>query len=266
MRTEWKRAFLSPGFFATMIIMFLCLQGFALPVHIHQTYGSFAEPVAYRQSALALTLGGIFFGGVILLLPFCAALSYAGHQVDDIRSEFLPWCLLRSSTVKYAFCKTTTAFLSAFLSLFLAFIIHAAMWHFLGIPYDPITYPAQEISFYQESYFGAWSTIGNGWPIILNIAVGLAFSGGCWSVLALAVAVWIPDKLLVCIIPACIEKLWRSHLAYYLFGVWLPGPDTLFNDAQTVTGNIECLIAYAILLLFAVFMYIAGLKRRAKHA
>lgn len=266
MRTELKRAFSSPGFWATMIVMFLCLQGFALPVHVGQSYGPTAEAIEYRQSALALTLGGIFFGGVILLLPFCASLAYSGSQVDDIRTDTISLCLIRSSVRNYAVHKVAASFLSAFVAILVAFIAHAAIWHVLGIPYDPIVYPYQEISFWSESYFSKWATIGNGWPIILNIAVGMAFSAGCWSIVALAVAIWVPDKMLVCIIPACIEKLWRSNLAYYLFGIWLPDPDTLFNDAQTLSGNLECLLAYAVLVAIALLMYILGLKRRAKNA
>lgn len=266
MKVELRRAFSSTGFWATMIIMFLCLQGFALPVHISQSFGLRAEPIEYRQSALALTLGGIFFGGVILLLPFCSSLAHSGSQVDDIRADFLPWCTLRSSVRGYALGKLTASFLSAFVAILVAFLVHAAIWNLLGIPYDPVQYPYHEIQFWSESYFSKWATIGYGWPIILNIAVGMAFSAGCWSIVALAIAVWIPDKLLVCIIPACIEKLWRANLSYYLFGIWLPDPDTLFNDAQTISGNAECLLAYAVLLFIAVTLYMIGLRRRTKNA
>lgn len=266
MRVELKRAFSAPGFWAAMIVVFLCLQGYALPVHVSQSYGVYAEPPEYRQSALALALGGTFFGGVILVLPFCATLAYSGIQVEDIRADFLPWCTLRSSVNVYALRKLTVSFLSSFVAIFVAFLMHAAIWNLLGIPYDPVKYPEQEIPFWSESYFSQWATLGHGWPIILNIAVGMAFSAGCWSIVALAVAVWIPDRLLVCIIPACVEKLWRANLAYYLLGIWLPDPDTLFNDAQTLSGNVECLLAYAVLLLIAVTWYMIGLRRRAKNA
>lgn len=266
MKAELKRAFSSVGFWITILLMFLCLQGFALPVHISQTYGLYAEPVEYRQSALSLTLGGIFFGGVILLLPFCATFAYAGSQVEDIRSGFLPWCGLRSSVRTYALRKIIASFASASTAIFIAFIVHAGLWHLLGIPYDPTIYPYQEIPFAAESYFSSWASVANGWPIILNIALGMAFSAGCWAIVALSITVWIPDNLLICIIPACIEKLWRSNLSYYLLGIWLPSPDTLFNDAQTVTGNIQCITAYIVVLTMAVLLYMIGLSRRMKHA
>lgn len=266
MRSERKRIFSSAGFWSALTVMFLCLQGFALPVHLRQSCGALAESIPNRQSSLALTLGGVFFGGFMLLLPFCASLAYAGSQVDDIRTDFISWCLLRASVKRYALRKLTAAFLSAAGAIGAAFLLHAALWHIAGIPYNPATYPNQEIPFWPESYFSAWATIGHGWPIILDIAAGMAFSAGCWSVAALAVAMWIPDKLLVCIVPACIEKLWASGLAYYLFGVWLPTPDALFNDAQTVAGNLQCTAAYAVLLAIAVWAYLAGLQRRAQHA
>ena len=246
--------------------MFFCLQGYALPVYISQSFGAQAESVELRESALALTLGGIFFGGMILLLPFCGSLSYAGSQVDDIRSDFISFCLLRSSVKDYACRKIIAAFVCAFVAAFMAFIVHAILWHLIAVPYNPIDYPNHEIPFWEESYFHQWAQVAHGWPIILNIGLGLAFSSGVWSVVALASAMWMPDKLLVCIIPACLNKLWGANLAYYLFGIWLPSPDTLFNDAQTFSGNLQCLMAFSVVFILAISLYLAGLKRRAQHA
>lgn len=266
MRAELRRAFTSPGFWGAALVMFFCLQGYALPVYLSQAHGIHSEPVALRESALALSLGGIFFGGMILLLPFCSSLAYAGSQVDDIRTGFLSLDLLRSSFQGYACRKVITAFVCAFAAAFGAFIAHASLWHLIAVPYDPVRYPNHEIPFWEESYFHQWAQVAHGWPIILNIGFGLAFTSGVWSVVALAAAAWVPDKLLVCVIPACLNKLWSANLAFYLFGVWLPSPDALFNDAQTVTGDLRCLVAFAIVLALAVMGYGAGLKRRAWHA
>ena len=263
MRKELKRALSSPLFIMSTVVFFLCLQGFALPVFIQD---SIREPLEYRQSALALSLGGFFFGGVILLLPFCAPMAHAVSQVDDLRSGMMHWCILRSSVGKYASNKILSCFLASALSMGGAFAVHVILWNLLAVPYDPIQYPNHEIGFYQESFFLSWSTIAHGFPIYAEIGLGLAFSAGIWSVAALAAAVWVPDKLLVVTIPACIFKLWGGNLAYYLFGIWLPSPDTLFNDAQTVSSVLAALAAYGVLLGICVAVYYAGLKRRACHA
>ena len=262
MKNELKRSIASPLFFLSMTVFFLCLQGFALPNYIH---GCLIEPLEYRESALALTLGGIFFGGVLLLLPFCAPMTYATVQVDELRSSMMQWSVLRGGIFRYAINKITVSFLASAVSIGVAFSIHAALWHVLAVPYDPTVYPVHEIGFWDQSYFLEWSTIHHGVPIIINICLGLAFSAGVWSVVALATAVWIPDKLLVVTIPACIYKLWGSALSYYIFGVWLPSPDTLFNDAQTISSVKGALIAYGVLLTISILCYYFGLRRRACH-
>lgn len=263
MRREIRRGFTSPWFFLSTIVFFLCLQGFALPNYI---YGCINEPLEYRESALALTLGGIFFGGVLLLLPFCAPMAHAVSQVDDLRSGMMQWSVLRGGIMRYALGKMTASFLAACISAFLAFALHALLWNVLAAPYDPIIFPNHEIGFWKESFFFEWSTILNGLPIILDVCLGLGFTAGVWAIVALATAMWVPDKLLAVTIPACIYKLWGSGLSYYLFGVHFPGPATLFNDSQTLTRVLEALAAYGVLLVASGIIYYAGLKRRACHA
>ncbi len=263
MKNEIKRAFSSPLFFLSITVFFLCLQGFALPAFINQ---SINEPIEYRESALALSLGGFFFGGVLLLLPFCSPMAHAVSQVDDLRSSMMRWFVLRSSVGRYACSKMVSCFFASAVSAGGAFVVHAILWNLLAVPYDPVTYPVHEIGFSGASFFLGWSTIAHGLPIYAEICLGLAFSAGIWSVTALAAAVWVPDKLLVVIIPACVYKLWSSQLTSHLFGIRLTGPDTLFNDSQTVSSVLAALTTYSVLLVISGAIYYAGLKRRACHA
>ena len=263
MRKEIRRAFTSPLFFLSVVVFFVCLQGYAVPAHVA---GVLTEPIEYRQNAMMLTLGGIFFGGVILLLPFCAPMAHAVSQVDDIRSSMLQWAVLRSSVRAFARGKIVSCFLAAAASAGIAFAAHTALWHLLALPYDPALYPEHEIGFWTESFFSQWSTIHHGLPIFAEIWVGLMFSAGIWAVVALAAAVWVPDKMLVMTIPACIYKFWSSRLFYHLFRVSLPSPDTLFNDAQTVPHILAALAGYAAVLAVSIALYYAGLKRRTCYA
>jgi hypothetical protein len=263
MKKELKRAFTSSMFFLSFFVFFLTLQGYALPTFINNLVN---EPLEIRESALTLTLGGIFFGGAILLQPFCSPMAHAISQVDDLRSGILRWSVLRSSVVNYVARKAIVTFLSASLAIGGAFAIHSLLWNVLALPYNPLAYPNHEVPFAEETLFYAWSHIAYALPIYLQIMLGLAFSAGVWSVTALAAAVWVPDKLLAVTIPACIYQLWSGGLSYYLFGVRLISPSTLFNDWQTPERVKQALIAYGVLLVISLAVYYAGVKRRACYA
>lgn len=64
-----------------------CFLGYSLPSWIFSAdWGD-----EFREGALQLSVGGIFFGSSMLLLPFCASVPYAISQVDEIRTSFLEW-------------------------------------------------------------------------------------------------------------------------------------------------------------------------------
>ena len=256
MRKELTRAFKSPLFFLSAFIFFITLQGYSVPVFL-------SEPAEYRESALALSLGGIFFGSAILLLPFCSPMAHSVSQVDDLRSGIMQWSVLRSSVNRYVLRKTVSTFLAAAVSLGGVFAIHALMWNLLAIPHDPITYPAHELPFSEDTLFYGWSRFAYALPIYVHISLGIALTSGVWSITALAVAIWVPDKLLAVTIPACIYQLWSGGLSYHLFGVRLISPSTLFNDWQTPERVRQALIAYGVLLAISLSVYYAGVKRRA---
>lgn len=262
MKGEVRRAFSSPLFFLSMGIFFLTLQGYALPSFL----SSLAESIEYRESALSLSLGGIFFGGAILLQPFCSPMAHAVSQVDDLRSGIMQWSVLRSSVGKHVFRKTLSSFLAAAIAIGGAFALHALIWNLIALPYNPSLYPEHRVYFSEESLFYSWARIAYAWPIYLDISLGLAFTAGVWSIVALAAAVWVPDKLLAVTIPACIYHLWSGSLTYYLFGFRPISPSTLFNDWQTPARIQEALIAYGVLLAVSLCVYYAGVKRRACYA
>lgn len=229
-------------------------------------FSTLAEPAKYRESALALSLGSIFFGGAILLQPFCSPMAHAVSQVDDLRSGFMPWCVLRGSVRDYVFRKATTSFLAAATAIGGAFVLHAIVWNMVALPYDPVAYPEHAIGFASGSLFFAWAKIAYALPIYVEVTLGLAFTAGVWSVVSLAVSVWVPDRLLAVTIPACIYQLWSGSLTYYLFGFRLISPSTLFNDGQTPERIQDALIAYSVILLVSLLVYHAGVKRRSCYA
>lgn len=97
MKEELKSAFFSWRFVLAFGFMLTCFLGYSVPTWVFSAdWGD-----EFREGALQLSIGGIFFGGAMLLLPFCASVSHAISQVDEIRTSFLNWKIIRSSIRKY---------------------------------------------------------------------------------------------------------------------------------------------------------------------
>ncbi len=261
MREELKSAFLNFNFVMGFLVMLICFLGMSIPEWVvSAAWGS-----EYRQSALQQSIVGIFFGGVMLLMPFCACIPYATRQVEELRTSVMTWKLLRSSLSKYATGKIMASALSGGAAVAAAFIIHALIWNLVALPCDPVAHPYHEISFDPNSLYAEWYAICYGLPMYLSITIGIFISGSTWAVIALAVSVWVPDKLLTVAIPACIYYLLSASILNHLFGWNLPHPATLYNDALTVQQAIQSFTEYVLLFIFACVLYRLGLRRRAQN-
>lgn len=219
----------------------------------------------YWQSALQLSIGSIFFGGVMLLLPFLASVPYATSQADEIRTSFLQWKVMRSSIRKYAAQKITVNALSGASAMALAFWLHALIMNIVALPCDPQTYSGHELFFADGCFYNTWYSTLYGLPMYLSMGLGIAFCSAVWATVALAISVWIPDKLLIISVPSCLYYLWSSHLFKALFGLNLGHPADLYNDALTWPIALRAFIVYGVCLIAAIMIYVIGLKRRAQH-
>ena len=155
--------------------------------------------------------------------------------------------------------------LSAAVATSMAFALHALVWNFIAYPYDLVAHPYQEIPFNANCIYSNWTDIFYGFPIYLSMTLGIAFCAAIWSVTALAVSVWVPDKLLTIIIPVCIYHLWSCRIFYHLFGINTPHPGALYNDALTVQRVWQSLVMYGILFIISLLVYVLGLKRRTQN-
>ena len=99
---------------------------------------------------------------------------------------------------------------------------------------------------------------------LINL-IGMAFTAAIWSVIALAVSIWIPDKLLVVAIPAAIFYIWNADISFYVFGVPLPSPASLFNDGLSVQKAVITLIMYAVAFAVSAGGFYMGCRRRCQH-
>ena len=236
--------------------MLICLFGMSIPEWVISVdWGD-----EFRQSALQQSIIGIFFGGVMLLLPFCACVPYATHQVEEIRTSVMHWKLIRGSVRRYATEKIIATALSGGTVVAMAFVIHAMIWNFIAYPCDIIAHPYHEIGFSPTSVYAAWYSTFYGLPMYLSMAIGIFICGAVWATVALAISVWVPDKLLTITIPACLYYLLSASIFRQLFGWNLPHPATLYNDALTWHDAALSLIEYCVILLIACVAYTVGLK------
>ena len=256
---EMKRAVFSWGMVLASAIVFICLLGFSIP-----TWQESAESaLEYRPSALEQSLGGIFFGGVMLMLPFCAVLPFALSQIDEINTGFHLLRGIRQSVGQYVQHKSIAAMLAGGLSIALPFLLHCCLWNIIALPYQPSIYPDQEIGFY--GLYGDWSGILNAWPMYLWIAFGLLLSGALWALVGLSVTVWIPDKLVCIMIPIAICYFWSYGLYGHIIGITLPSPSGLYNDGLTWKRFFQTLGVSTVLGIIAYLVYYIGLKRRLRY-
>ena len=186
-KEELKQVFRSKYFLFSFILLFLCFSGYSFP----GWFCAIGIEEEYRESALQLSIGSIFFGSVMMFMPFCASVSHAVSQVEELSSGMMHWRVLRSSLNRYASIKMAASALSAACSTTSAFIIHAILWNVIAIPVDPVHYQAHEIGFADTCVFSKWYLIAHGLPVYVEIALGIAFSAAVWAIVALAVAVWI---------------------------------------------------------------------------
>ena len=114
MAEEIKSIFKSRNYWMAFAISFLTLLGYSLSSWLNAI--SVGESMEYRESALSLSVGGIFFGGFMLLFPFCASVAHATSQVDELRSGMARWRVMRGSVARYVGVKAAASMLAAALA------------------------------------------------------------------------------------------------------------------------------------------------------
>ncbi|MGI6215938.1 MAG: hypothetical protein ACOYIT_08765, partial [Christensenellales bacterium] len=250
----------SPEFWLAAAIFFLSFFGYSLPRWFEDS------PLEYKDSALQLSLGGIYFGGIQLILYFCASLIGAIRQVDETRGSVMRWRVLRLGTKRYIFRKLLCQALAGALAAAGAFLLHAAIWNIIALPPDPIKYPMHYNFFWEESIYYSWYTIAHGLPIYLSTALGLALNGAGIAWLSIAVAVWLPDKLIAVVMPALLISAYSAGFFREIFGVYVPFFSDLYNDGLTVNALWQALAALFVMMAISAMVYSFGVERKVRHA
>ena len=264
MREEFARAIKSSQAWIAFVVCFITLMGYSLAYWI----GSIlvGEWIEYRESALQLSLGGIFFGGFMLLMPFSAAMAHSTSQVDDMCSGMMSWAAFRGSVFKYACVKVITCMTVAAFVTSSAFVLHAFLWNCIALPVDPEMYPNHAIYFSEACIFREWYTVLHGLPVYVEMTLGIAVTASVGAFVALAISVWVFDKLLTVTIPSFLYYLWSTDVLYYFTGIKTLNPATLFNDGLTVEKAVISIITYLVILVISLIVYYIGCKKRCQDA
>ena len=258
---EIKGAIINKNFIISIIIMLICFLGIYIPSWLESAeWGDI-----YRPTALEQTLSGIFFGGVMLIMPFCASFPYASSQVDELRTKFFYWKVMRIGVKKYARNKITATMLSGGASVTFAFVINLIIWHIIAMPYDPVTYENQKIFFSDTVIWGKWDEILYALPIYIWIGCGIFITSAVWAFFGLTTAVWISDKVLCSAIPVGIYHLWLGGFTQYVFGIKLASPEALFNDGLSITAFFQSITTYSIIVIMLYILYMIGLERKSHN-
>ena len=259
MKEELRHIFHSGRFIGAVMIMLLCYSGYTVLDWMY----CYELDVAIRPSALQEVVGCIFFGGVMLLLPLCAALPSSISQVEEMQSAFIDLRVIRKSLKRYTAYKLSSAFLSGAVAMGLAFCLHSILWNIIATPCNTLLNDYLAIPFSEDCVYYAWQPICYSLPIYIWMMLAISFCGGIWAIVGITAAVYVQDKLLAIAVPFCIYYLWHSGLPNAILGFnGIPHPADLYNDALTVNTICTSLAAYAVLAIICIILYSTKLKRR----
>lgn len=135
MAEEIKSIFKSRNYWMAFVISFLTLLGYSLSSWLNAI--SVGESMEYRESALSLSVGGIFFGGFMLLFPFCSIrCSTQPVRWTSCKAAWRAGGVMRGSVARYVGVKAAASMLAAALATTSAFALHAVIWNGIALPCD----------------------------------------------------------------------------------------------------------------------------------
>lgn len=263
LKTELKSAFRRPQLYLAAGLMLLCLLGTSLPMWIDMGINQQGTGV----TALNMLVVPVFFGGAILMFPFCSAMAYSSIQAEEISSGFALQSCFRSGVRKYVTTKVIAAALTGAFALGAANLVHSLFWTGIAGPFIAENDPAYGTEFFMSGF-------GEGtiydilwhfpycWPMYIYQAVGFAITGAFWSVIALWVASLMPDKMLTVTIPVVLYSLWKCDFTRKIFGFSLPDFTAFYNDGQTWQTYLVAFAFHLILAFAAVLGYSHNIRRR----
>lgn len=261
LKQELKRTFSQKNLYISLAAFLFCLSGSSAQIWFVR-----APTDAFLMSAMDLCFTPVFFGGTILLVPFCAAIACSQSQVEEINSGNIQFRILRCGYLRYSGGKLLSAVLAGFAALGGAFAVHTLLWHLVAGPYDIVSRPDVEVSFAEGTVY--YDFIQQPWAYgaYLHAIFGFGLTGALWAVISMLCAVLLADTMLSVSIPVVLYYLWKSNFTRYLFGFSLPDFTGLYNDGVLWNEYWQNLAVHLALLAVFAAMYFTALKRRIRNA
>lgn len=218
------------------------------------------EDAMYYSSALQFTFQPIYFGGFILVLVIAASLPASCCLIDDHRMKCYIPVTTRVGKKRYIRLRAFSGAFCGGSAVALGFVMHALFCHVLFLPSNPAMYDAHVLPFGGTVYEFMYSSWG-GLPMICFATLMIFFTGFVWAMISLAIAVWLPDRIVAIMGPVVIYYLWLwGGLRESVPWLYL-SPTALFNDGLTWGVVWESMLLYLALGGVAYMLYRAGLKR-----
>lgn len=220
---------------------------------------------SYYPSALQFVLEPIYYGGFILVVPLAAALSYTSSFIMRLKTGNWYYVMIRCGKKRYLQKECMSAFIRGGCSVALGFVLYTILCNILFLPSNPQKYVSHILPFDETIYEQMYQTAG-GIPMYLYLTTVLFLCAGCWSLVALATAVWIPDTLIAVTTPLILYYVWLWGGVRQIWLATAISPTALFNDQLTLPKMLGAMAQYFVLGIGSVTLFRIASQRRITNA
>ena len=257
LKQELRLTFARPLPWLCMLAFVACLEGSSLPIWIIRCQ----QGDRALMSAMDLTFTPVFFGGIMLLVPLCAAAAYGAVHAEELRTRFFLFEMKRTSERKYVLTKALSAMLTGALVLGGGFLLHVILWHIVAGPYDVAARPDIAVDFVPGTVYNTYIQTPYAIMAYVHAVLGFAVTGALWAMVAVTLLVWNKDPQLSVALTVVIYYLMRNRFVELILGIRMPSYTGLYNDGQLWADYFQSLGFHLVLLAALTAVYGWGIRR-----
>lgn len=240
-----------------MLAFIACLEGSSLPIWIIRCQ----QGDRRFMSAMDMSFTPVFFGGVQLLVPLCAAAAYGAVHAEELRTRFFLLEIMRTSERKYVLTKAVSAMLSGALVLGGGFLLHVILWHILAGPYDVSARPDIEVYFAPGKVYATYLQTPYAVMMYVHAVLGFAITGAFWAMVGVTLLSWNSDPQLSIALAVVIYFLMKNRFLYLVFGFSMPDYTGLYNDGVLWAEYVRSLGFHLVTMTVLIVIYGRGVRR-----
>jgi hypothetical protein len=188
---------------------------------------------------------------VLFAFPIICTLPYTGSSLDDIRSGYIKFIMVRTAKPQYIRNKALAICFSGGLALFVGILASQMVFYLLFSPMEMVT-P---------------DTIA---PSMLGEIAGKAFShfmfGALFSIIGALAAVFTMNKYMAYASPFILYYVLVILCERYLKGVYVLNPQEWLNPSETwVGGSLGAILLMGELITVFVLLFYCCVRKRLEH-